>query len=315
MAEEPALADLSFVALALEIERRFPELPPIGNTRAPALERFRFRANPSLGFPPGEIADIVSPAADARFTDIIVNHLGLFGPSSPLPAHITERIIHGEGGALADFLDFFNHRLTSLLFVIWKRYRYAFRYEEGGSDGISNIAIALFGFHDVHAHDDLPPVPTLLALTGLLSLGSRSAAIIEGIVTAAAGIGCRIEEFVPREFTLSPEDQFRLGAPGVMLGETTIAGETALSVAGHFIIRLGPLDHARFMSLLPGTEGYRHIDKLLRMTVSAPLSWAIELCLAPGEAPGLVLGEAAMGWTSWLDPPADQAATVSLNPS
>ncbi len=86
---------------AARSEARFPELADAGGTANPSLERVRFRANPSLGYPPRESAALNWTAGDDRL-DVVINFLGLFGPSSPCPFY-TEEVIRDldAGGGFA----------------------------------------------------------------------------------------------------------------------------------------------------------------------------------------------------------------------
>ena len=108
----PDAADIQFHELCLWLERAFPQPGGLGATLAPRQERVRFRANPILAFPAEEIASIEPPADPADPVVVTANLFGLYGPSSPLPPSLTERVILAEeAGALRDFLDLFNHRL------------------------------------------------------------------------------------------------------------------------------------------------------------------------------------------------------------
>jgi len=80
-----------------------------GGTGPPSREAIRFRAAASLAFAPGDIAEveeIEEPPAPweppRRLHRITVNFLGLYGPSSPLPNHVTEET---EGAAAAMPVD------------------------------------------------------------------------------------------------------------------------------------------------------------------------------------------------------------------
>ncbi|MDP2800824.1 MAG: type VI secretion system baseplate subunit TssG, partial [Phreatobacter sp.] len=149
-----ALKGLNFFKLASQIEQLVPDSPPIGSTVAPRLEAVRFRANPTLGFPAGEIAAIVPRDGEPRRLDVFVNLLGLHGPSSPLAPHYTERVMHADGtSTVGDFLDFFNHRLLGLLYQSWKMQRHELRFESGGGDRTSAAMAALMGL-PVHAGDE-----------------------------------------------------------------------------------------------------------------------------------------------------------------
>ena len=60
--------------------------------------------------------------------------MGLYGPSSPLPNHYTEDVLwaSADEDAARSFLDLFNHRLISLVFRAWEKYRQPFRFAQSG---------------------------------------------------------------------------------------------------------------------------------------------------------------------------------------
>lgn len=68
-------------------------------------ETILFRANPSLGFPSSDIDQII--AKDNGKLEMVVNFLGLYGPSSPLPTYFTESIIEENRDVEQENLDSF----------------------------------------------------------------------------------------------------------------------------------------------------------------------------------------------------------------
>lgn len=304
-------AAIQFYELCLRLEEMFPQPGGIGATGAPARETVRFRANPTLGFPAEEVAAVTLPERAGDQVVVVANLLGLHGPASPLPPAFTERIIFAEdSGALKDFSDFFNHRLLSLLFRVWKHYRHHSRYVTGATDPISSAVTALFGMHGATADDARPARALLLPYAGTLALYSHSAPIVAGVVRHYFGIPCTIEEFVPREITIPPEDRFTLGGANGELGIGTVCGDSMRDVMGKFRIRLGPLTAAQCESLLPDGEAYKTLQELIRLSIREPYDWDHAYVLAPGEAAPAQLGQSRLGWSGWLDP--DPAAEVEF---
>lgn len=129
---------------------------PVGYGVGPADEVVRFRAHLSLAFPPSaiheviEVDDVLPPdylqEALLRPTEerlafgpvLKQTFFGMFGPSGVLPAHYTELMLkldheakNEEHNALRSWLDLFNHRLTSLFYRAWEKYRFYPGYERG----------------------------------------------------------------------------------------------------------------------------------------------------------------------------------------
>ncbi|MGY8668612.1 type VI secretion system baseplate subunit TssG [Bradyrhizobium sp. UFLA05-109] len=297
------LAAYGFFSLAALLERRFSDAPPIGSTDDPAREVVRFRAAPMLGFPADEIAEIRQVNAGERL-EVFVNFLGLHGPSSPLPPSYTERVMHGDApGALGQFLDFFNHRLISLLLQIWKYYRHHLRFEEGATDAISVLVGALFGLMPAeNTADERKWRVRLLPHAGQFVLYNRSAPLLAGVISSHSGIPARVEEFIWREIDIPQEALWRLGSPGIQLGFDTVAGETMPDIMGKFRLCLGPLSKRQFLSLLPAREAHAILCRLISAILREPLAWDLKLELAPGEMPEWLLGEGELGWTTLIEP-------------
>ena len=117
-----------------------PDRARVGRAGPPAQEAVRFRVLPSLSFPPSSIHELRArrPGA-ARSRRMTVSFLGLTGPSGVLPRHYTEQLLPArtrpqgpENGALRDWLDLFNHRMISLFYRAWEKYRFWIAHERGG---------------------------------------------------------------------------------------------------------------------------------------------------------------------------------------
>lgn len=306
------LKDLNFFKLASQLEAIHPDAPPIGSTQSARAEKARFRANPTLGFPAREIARIDPPAAEGDRLDIYVNLLGLHGPSSPLAPHFTERVMFADApSTVGDFFDFFNHRLLSLLYQVWKRQRHELRFESGGRDRTSAAVAALMGLPVHDDEEDARRRIALLPYVGLLCLHNRSHRALAAVVSHIFSCGCEVEEFVPRDVAIPEDGRVALGSIGT-LGEDFVIGETIRDMTSQFVLRLGPLSRERFQEMLPGRPAHQQIGVLVQLVICDPLLWRLSLTLAPGEARPWQLGEGELGWSTWSDPSAGETVEVLL---
>ena len=311
--QDGSLQDASLLALALAIERAFPEAPAIGEADTPARESVRFRAHPGLGFADAEVRSI-EPAASGRGPlTVFQTVIGLHGPSSPLPPYITERVIADDGaeGALAHFLDFFNHRLAGLLVRVWKQRRHHLRYRAGALDPLSVRALSLAGLPPGLPADGLS-MPRLMAVLGLLALPNRSAGSLAAIVSVYAGIPCRVEEFHERIVEIPLDDRARLGRSGCGLGEDFVIGDRLVDRLGAFRLVIGPVDRGGLNALLPTSPLRRTIDELVAFAVREPLACRVAVEIAAGETPEWSLGDGRLGWTTWLAPDPNVTSVVFL---
>lgn len=103
----------------------------LGGDMLPSEECVRFRTQLALHFAPSEIARLTPPTeiSPAKMT---VSFFGLFGAQGALPRHYSELLLElarEKDTNLRDFWDLFNHRLISLLYRAWEKYRPYLAYE------------------------------------------------------------------------------------------------------------------------------------------------------------------------------------------
>ncbi len=131
---------------------------PVGGRGPVARENLRFRPDLSLGFPATDLRRVLAqrrPDQDAWCYVVEVTFLGLYGVATPLPLHYAVDILRssgrdaGEPGATAnpvrDLLDVLHHRIVSLFYQAWEKYRFTISYERGEYDRFSHYLLDLIG--------------------------------------------------------------------------------------------------------------------------------------------------------------------------
>ena len=293
---------IRFHQLVTLAELLFDQRGEVGQLGDPEEEFLRFRAARSLSFGARDIASM-SFDDEARHLEIRVNFFGLYGPSSPLPPFYTERIIEEDQtpSAVEDLMDLFNHRMIALLHVIWRKYRYYLRYENGGTDALSKRFLALCGF-PVEDRDRIGQVgrSALLPHVGLLSLYSSSADVVATTISNFFGVEARIEEFVTRRVAIEEDARFQLGVTNTELGGDTILGVELDDDHGKYRVCLGMATFKDLERFLPHGARHQQLSELLSMINREPLEWDIEFDFEPDSIAVTGLGETRLGWTSWL---------------
>lgn len=292
-----------FFALVRRIESTLPAQRRVGGEAMPADEWLRFRAWDSVGFAPRDVIAF-EPASDDGPHRIVVGFMGLYGPTSPLPAHINERAIVDEetGRNLRDVLDVFNHRFVSLLVRIWRKYRYFLDYRPGGSDPTSRKVMALAGLdRDTEGPFGTIEPARLLRYAGLLAMPTSPAATLTAIVSDYFdGLASDVEPMVLRWVAIPLAQRTRLGTAASELGVSMIAGARVRDVSGRFRLVLGPLDRATFRAFLPDSAQFTALCDLVRLAVRDPLECEIVLALGADEVPRWRLGTAGqLGYDTW----------------
>ena len=284
----------------------------------PSKEHVRFRAVRHMGFPPADIARIsledapsAPPGQSAARYVIEAACLGLYGPDSPLPSYVNERIVahDRDATALRDFLDLFNHRILILLCRIARRYRHIRIFDLAATDEISLLAGALIGERDPGARppDDETRSHRLRNGARLGRFG-MSARTLEGIVSDRfSGVEVRVEEFVRRTIFIRDEQRNRIGERGNVLGRTALLGDRTTSRTSKIRVWLGALGRGRLREFLPGGESRRVLDALLRRVLPAPLDYDVILRVDTGAVTPACLGMAGtLAFDAWLGETRDE---------
>ena len=90
--------------------------------------------------------------------------MGLTGPQGVLPlpysALVVERMRERDT-SMRDFFDIFNHRMISLFYQAWEKYRFTIPYERGERDRFSHHLLALIGLGTPGLQNRLARCPTI----------------------------------------------------------------------------------------------------------------------------------------------------------
>lgn len=288
-----------------------------GGVAAPSTERIRFRPALSLAFAATDV-DRVERDGNGRVM-ITINFLGLYGPASPLPNHFAEDLLQDGADAqpVRDFLDVFHHRVISLFYRSWEKYRHPLGYQRDGADPFSRRMLCLLGLGTSGMEPALGlPLAPLLKTAGALAERRRSAAGLEGFLRAhVPGIEVRVEPCVARRAAIPERQRLLLGGRAGRLGVEACLGETVPDRAGKFRVALGPLACEDYRRFLPGREALARLVRLTRLYVSEPLELEVVLSLRRGDAPAARLGgedELPLGQMTWLSPPSGLEGRAAL---
>lgn len=332
--------DFQFFQAVRLLERLSPERHAVGLPKSPFEEIVRFRALPSLSFPPSQIYELVQTEGPPEMT---VAFLGLTGPSGVLPRHYTELILRlhrntkgPERTALRDWFDLFNHRFISLFYRAWQKYRFWVIQERGddlqrdpdlftlsllsmvgqGTEGLrGRLRVSQWDTRRAEPERTLAKLldSSLLFYGGLLSRRVRSATGLESMLRDYFGVPAQVIQFQGQWLELEPANQSRLGEFGGnnALGVDTVAGERVWDVQGKFRVCLGPLGQAAFLSFLPDPspaaerKAFFLLLHLVRYYAGPEFSFDIQLILRADEVLECKLdndGEPGprLGWNTWL---------------
>lgn len=288
---------------------------PVGTTDDPARERIRFHSDVSLSFPATEVGGISRGDAVDDPWELQVNFMGVATPASygslPLPyAELILELKRDRSRVLRDFLDLFNHRLISLFYRAWEKYRYAVVYERlgPGESGLfercmmSLLGMGTPGMTGRLAMDDR----ALMARAHALVRRGISARGLADLVRDYFGVPARVRQFVPHWYTIEEEERTRLGRRSNRLGVDAVLGERVPMAQTRFRVVLGPLGWERLCDFLPTGSAFGPLAELCSMAAGPEYDFEFQFVLDAGSAPGLRLGSdqagqaPLLGWSTWL---------------
>lgn len=283
----------------------------VGGVALPSEEAVRFRSRVTLDFPSSEVHQILDQgeaAGDAPHLEMHVNFMGLVGPSGVLPVHYTElvldRIRHRDTSMWA-FLDIFTHRVVSMFYRAWAKYRFPVAYERGEDEFTSYLFdLAGLGTRGLQGRMGLED-ESLLPYVGLISQKPHSASAVSGILADYFGVGAKIEQFFGQWLDLTTEDVTHLGKANSTLGHTALIGSRVWDQQSKFRIVLGKMSFAKFQAFLPSGTAYKSLQSIIRFLCGPEFDLDVKLKLEAKQVPSLVLTTRAvrrpqLGWTTWL---------------
>lgn len=294
--------------------RLSPGRASVGEFVNPSTEAVHFGSHPSMAFPASEIQDAHIPEDPSQPAHLTVNFMGLAAPTGALPTpyieFIAERAQRKDHG-FRDFLDVFNHRLISLFYRAWEKYRFGVRFERKQKDTLTPMLSSFVGLHTPQLAERQPiPDQALVYYSGIIAQHPRSAQSLERLIAEYFGVPAEVEQFVGKWVKVPRTDQTQLEDSevfGQQLGLGVIVGDEVWDVQSSVRIKLGPLTLAQYLDFLPRDDarGHKVLQSLVRFYANDELDFELQLVLKDEETPGCEIGHSTdtgllLGWTTWI---------------
>lgn len=312
--------ETDFFQLLQLVERRLQDHALLGG-EDPRREAIRLNPALDLGFPAGDVHGTSWREAHDGVPGRLActtTFLGLYGSDSPLPSHFTEALLSEteENQRAREFLDIFHHRVLSLLYRVWKKYRYYVTFTPDAADQISEVIRGFLGLATAGLAAQLGvPSVRMFRYVGLLAQRPRSTAGMTGLLRDYfGGLPFEIEPCVGRWLPIQRDDQNRLGRRKCQLGENFLLGERLFDRSGKFRVRIGPIGLDDYVSFLPTQRRAAELASVVRFYCGDPLEFDIRLVLRADEVPETRVGAhgflGRLSWTSWLKSAPGQEQSV-----
>ncbi len=296
----------SFFQAVRRLECAHMDRPRVGFAQRPSHDPARFCQIPSLVFAPSTVAryDTTASGADRMYSYFF----GLLGPNGPMPLHLTEyvhdRELHHDDSTIAAFMDVFHHRMYTLFYRAWASAQIAVSHDRPGEDRFGVYVASVIG-RGTEAMRDRDKVSDVAKqhYSGRLACPTKNAEGLRAIIADYFQLSCELVQFIGRWMDIPQEAQCKLGASRDTgtLGSSVIAGKRIYECQQSFRLRLGPMNLARYESLLPTALAHHRLVDWVKNYLSDELMYDIQLILFKEEVPEIKLGTTGrLGWTTWL---------------
>ncbi|EKT56019.1 type VI secretion system baseplate subunit TssG [Providencia burhodogranariea] len=278
------ISSINFYRLCQLLEHTNPQIPPLGSTQDPKHDPIRFRPHRGMGFPVTEIKGIDQDDSyrDSNIPSLRTTFLGLYGITSPLPTSYLDDIAQQRDGtnSLTDFLDIFNHRLTTQFYRIWRKYSYPATFAKGGEDETSQYLYGLIGLGIPGCANHIEaPLSRFLALLGTLRLPTRTAeGIISLVKLLAPKTQAQVKAHDPRRIELENPTVLSCKHP-TTLQNKPVLGQYATDVNSQVLITLRTDDLTEAHGWLPDGQIYQDLMALLHVYLGSRVNARLRLTL------------------------------------
>ena len=239
-----------------------------------------------------------------------VNFIGLTGPLGVLPHPYTELVrerVSYKDTALWSFFDIFNHRIASLFYRAWEKYRFPIAYERQGEDAFTEYLFDLIGMGTPGLRGRMAVKDqALLLYAGHIAQKPHSAGAIASILRDYFRVPAEIVQFQGQWFPLEPENVTRLGrgelrsSDGPSSRAPRSSSPSRSSGSGW-----GPSPCPSSSPSFPSDPRGSPSTDLVRYLAGLEFDYDVQLVLRKEEVPPCSLDSKSalppmLGWTTWV---------------
>lgn len=340
--------EFDFFQLVWLIEQLRNDDKPVGGRGPVSEEPIRFRPAVSMGFAPTDVRHVteyVDPSSDRSTYILDVAFMGLYGVSTPMPLHYAIDVLRSvdpydpaaedsdgarsqsttkkdelvESAPTRDFLDVFHHRIISLFYRAWLKYRFDKAFPVTGRNDVTDYMFWFIGCPSHYDRETLGVDPIrLLRYGGILTQHPRSGITLEGMLDDYwDGLDVEVEQFVGRWVPLASVDMNVSGQLNCTLGDDLIIGDQMYDLSSTFNVVIGPMDWTTYVAFLPDGQQFAETVSLIRLYSADPLAFTIQATLLDDQVPEtkLTSGDDAgrLGYTTWLRTDEVGSASVTFD--
>jgi type VI secretion system protein ImpH len=261
----------------------------VGHDSIPKNELIRFISDQNLGYPGSPISK-VEKRSNVKYKtayDLHVSFMGVTGTNGALPQHYTELVLERlkyKDTGMRDFFDLFNHRLLSLYYRAWEKYKFPIAFEKNSNsdiDAFSKVLNQLSGTNSSAGK----------YYAGFLNHSIRSVEGLKQILTDFTGCKVDIEQFQGKWQMLDEADQTRLGQRSqpegqfAQLGVDACIGNKVWDINSDIKIIIKPAADAKIEKFLNNGSINRGMKDLITQYLGRSIHHKLQLELLNDQIP------------------------------
>lgn len=270
----------------------------VGYDSLPKSELIRFKADQHLGFPGQSISQIKAKETSDKekiAVDMHVSFMGLTGASGVLPQHYSELVLARlkmKDTGMRDFYDLFNHRLISLFYRAWEKYRFPVNYQKNqhlAPDSFTAVLDQLSGEESIMKH-----------YAGIFNKKVRTIDGLTLILKDFTQCDVTIKQFQGQWQKLALADRTRLGerkspeGQYAALGIDATIGSKVWDINSAINIVIKPKSNRSMQSLLPGKTETKLLKKLISNYLGNTIKYKMRLEVKEPDIPKVQLSKDAI---------------------
>jgi type VI secretion system protein ImpH len=211
---------------------------------------------------------------------------------------------------LQQFLSIFDHRMISLYYRVWEKYRAGLATERSGRELVSLALLASIGLASPGLQDRLKDVPdrALCYYAGLLSQRPRAAATLEQLLADYFDVPVTVQPFAGVWRRLEPTVQCCLDGtetPSHQAGRGAVVGDEFWDQSSMVRVAIGPLSLDQYVRFLPQGDAYPALRSLTRLFGGDEFEFEVQLILRRRQIPLCRIGDSGkagprLGWLTWM---------------
>ncbi|KPZ55510.1 hypothetical protein AN391_02557 [Pseudoalteromonas sp. P1-13-1a] len=250
-----------------QLKKRGLDYRHVGYDSNPKQELIKFTATQKFGYPGNSITKL----EEAGFEDglhkvnIQVSFMGLTGCSGALPQFYSELVMQRlryKDTTMRDFYDMFNHRLISLYYRAWKKYKPSLNHinNDKKKDPYTQMLGLLSGGYNEHQ----------LHFSGLYSRKIRNAFDLQSVLGSYLGCEVKINQMVGQWYELKLQEQTALASQVMYegqharLGVDSVIGKQVWDVSSSIEVHIKPNKPCKVKQLLPRGELFQLAKKITK---------------------------------------------------